>query len=95
MDAMMMACFDATVNCKAIMTKEKQLEMVYWFNGSARRIIVCLTMHPDKQVAYMLARTQMDKLFKANCNSFVMIVNNCILDRGESSDQPNVEEVRV
>ena len=74
--AMMMARFDAAADMGAVTAGEKLLELINWFEGPAKRIVVAQTSRVDKVVAYKTARVQMDRLFKANVNSFQAIVTD-------------------
>ena len=89
MYAMMMACFDAAVNSDAVTAGEKLLELVNWFDGPARRIIVSQTTRSDKFAAYTTARSQMDKLFEANVNSFQLIVADLV--KGKQIDAEDMD----
>merc|ERR1712002_550967 len=79
--AMMMARFDAASDTKALTAGEKLLELVHWFDGPAKRIIVAQTAALDKRMAYDMARLQMDRLYKANVNTLQAIVSD--LAKGE------------
>ena len=57
---MMMARFDAATESEAVTAGEKLLELVHWFGGPAKRIVVAQTSRTDKVVAYATARLQMD-----------------------------------
>ena len=87
--AMMMAQFDAAVNSEAVTAKEKLLELVNWFDGPAKRIIVSQTTRSDKVVAYAAALLQMDKLFKININSSQLIVADLV--KGKQIDPESMD----
>ena len=91
--AMMMARFDAASDTEAVTAGEKLLELVHWFDGPAKRIIVAHTSRFDKGMAYKTARLQMDKLFKANVNTLQVIVADLAKGRqiGEEDVQGHVE----
>ena len=73
---MMMARFD-----DAVTAGEKLLELVNWFDGAAKRIIISQMTRSAKNAAYAAARYQMDKLFKVNVNSFQVIVADLVKGR--------------
>ena len=91
--AMMMARFDAASDTEAVTAGEKLLELVHWFDGPAKRIIMAQTARFDKGIAYRTARFQMDKLFKANINTLQTIITDLAKGKqiGEEDVQGHVE----
>ena len=90
---MMMARFDAASDTQAVTAGEKLLELVHWFDGPAKRIIVAHTAAMDKRVAFGMARYQMDRLYKANVNTLQTIVSDLAKGKkvGEEDVQGHVE----
>ena len=82
--AMMMAHFDTAVD-----SGEKLLELVHWFDGTTKRIIVSQTTRSDKNATYAAARFQMDKLYRANVNSFQSIMNDLV--KGKQIDAEDMD----
>ena len=80
----MMAHFDTAVD-----SGEKLLELVHWFDGTAKRIIISQTTRSDKNTAYAAARFQMDKLYRANVNSFQSIMNDLV--KGKQIDAEDMD----
>merc|ERR1739842_6339 len=90
---MMMARFDAASDTEAVTAGEKLLELVHWFDGPAKRIVVSQTARCDKAIAYRAARFQMDKLFKASVNTLQVIIADLAKGKqiGEEDVQGHVE----
>ena len=58
-----------------IMTPQmKLLEMPHWFTGIAGKLVECYMANRDPDEAYATARSQLDALFGATCDSVIPLV---------------------
>ena len=69
------ARFEQAVDNPGMSTKLKLLEMVQWLEGTAGEIVQCYLANRDADVAYAKARSQLDSLFGATCDSVVPLVH--------------------
>ena len=68
------ARYELAVNNPGMSARGKLLELSHWFSGHAGEVVECYAAHRDPDVAYATARSQLDSLFGASCDSVVPLV---------------------
>ena len=68
------ARFENAVNTEGMTPQMKLLEMPHWFAGTAGRLVECYMANRDPEDAYAKARSQLDDLFGATCDSVTPLV---------------------
>ena len=70
----MIARYEQAVNNPGMSARGKLLELSFWFGGHAGEMVDCYAAHRDADVAYPTARSPLDLLFDATCDSVVPFV---------------------
>ena len=65
------ARFKQAVNNVRLDERMKLLEMSHWFSGNAGGVVDCYLAHKDAGIGYATARSQLDALYGATCDSVV------------------------
>ena len=65
-----MSAFDAATDSDALDAKDKLFELTKWFTGPAGKIVNAHNVTADKEVAYGLARSELDVFFSQHRDSF-------------------------
>ena len=68
--ALHMSAFDAATDSDALDAKDKLFELTKWFTGPAGKIVNAHNVAGDKDVAYGLARSELDVFFSQHRDSF-------------------------
>ena len=62
------------IDTEGMEPRMKVLELLHGFDGHTGEVVECYASYQDADMGYMLARSQLDALFGANCDSVVPLI---------------------